>query len=51
MNKVRKINTRKKKKYNMKSIDYGLLCVILLLLFVGIIMVYSSSSTMPFMKK
>ncbi|NLL30149.1 MAG: stage V sporulation protein E [Clostridiales bacterium] len=44
MNKVRKINTRKKKKYNMKSIDYGLLCVILLLLFVGIIMVYSSSS-------
>ncbi|MBU5454313.1 stage V sporulation protein E [Caproiciproducens sp. MSJ-32] len=43
MNNVRKINSRKKKN-NMKSIDYGLLCVIFLLLFVGIIMVYSSSS-------
>lgn len=50
MNKVRKINAkgrnlkRKKKKYSMKSIDYGLLCSIFLLLFIGIIMVYSSSS-------
>jgi len=43
MNNVRKINSRKKKN-NMKSIDYGLLCAIFLLLFVGIIMVYSSSS-------
>ncbi|ASW42545.1 stage V sporulation protein E [Clostridium isatidis] len=43
MDKKRKINS-KKKKNNMKNIDYGLLCVIFLLLFVGIIMVYSSSS-------
>ena len=50
MNKVKKTNLkgrklrRKKKKYSMKSIDYGLLCGIFLLLFVGIVMVYSSSS-------
>ncbi len=50
MNKVKKPNIkesnlkRKKKKYSMKSIDYGLLCAILVLLFIGIVMVYSSSS-------
>ncbi|WP_084767126.1 stage V sporulation protein E [Clostridium nigeriense] len=50
MNKVKKSNIkesnlkRKKKKYSMKSIDYGLLCAILVLLFIGIVMVYSSSS-------
>ncbi|MBE6052451.1 MAG: putative lipid II flippase FtsW [Clostridium sartagoforme] len=35
---------RKRKKINMKSIDYILLCALLILLFIGIIMVYSSSS-------
>lgn len=50
MNRVERLNInnknlkRKKKKYRMKSIDYGLLCGILLLLFIGIVMVYSSSS-------
>ena len=33
-----------KKRIKMKDIDYGLLCGILILLFIGIIMVYSSSS-------
>jgi len=32
------------KKINMKSIDYALLCALLLLLFIGVVMVYSSSS-------
>ncbi|MGG7058508.1 stage V sporulation protein E [Clostridium nigeriense] len=50
MEKVKKSNikgrksSRKRKKYSMKSIDYGLLCAILVLLFIGIVMVYSSSS-------
>ncbi|MBD7915006.1 stage V sporulation protein E [Clostridium sp. Sa3CUN1] len=51
MNKVKRTNIKKernlkrrKKKYSMKSIDYGLLCGIFLLLFIGIVMVYSSSS-------
>ena len=35
---------RKRKEINMKSIDYILLCALLILLFIGIIMVYSSSS-------
>ena len=48
-NKVnRERNTRairkKKKRTRMKSISYGFLCGILLLLFIGIVMVYSSSS-------
>lgn len=33
-----------KKRIKMKDIDYGLLCGILILLFIGIVMVYSSSS-------
>lgn len=33
-----------KKRIKMKNIDYGLLCGILILLFIGIVMVYSSSS-------
>ncbi|MGG7143375.1 stage V sporulation protein E [Clostridium nigeriense] len=37
-------SSRKRKKYSMKSIDYALLCAILILLFIGIVMVYSSSS-------
>lgn len=43
MDKVRRLN-RKRKKYSMKSIDYTLLCAILVLLFIGIVMVYSASS-------
>ena len=39
-----KVKRRKMKKINMKSIDYALLCAILLLLFIGVVMVYSSSS-------
>ena len=35
---------KKKKATSMKSISYGFLCGILLLLFIGIVMVYSSSS-------
>lgn len=35
---------KKRKRTNMKSISYGFLCGILLLLFIGIVMVYSSSS-------
>lgn len=35
---------KQKKRIKMKDIDYGLLCGILILLFIGIIMVYSSSS-------
>lgn len=34
----------KRKKIKMKNIDYSLLCAIVLLLFIGIVMVYSSSS-------
>ncbi|MDZ5016934.1 stage V sporulation protein E, partial [Clostridium perfringens] len=37
-------NIRKKRKIRMKSIDYSMLCAILMLLFIGVIMVYSSSS-------
>ncbi|MCF0147706.1 MAG: stage V sporulation protein E [Clostridium sp.] len=50
MNKVNNVNSRsrtkkrKLKKSNMKSIDYALLCGLLLLLFIGVVMVYSSSS-------
>lgn len=50
MNKVKKVDfksgtrRKKRKKVNMKSIDYLLLCALLLLLFIGIVMVYSSSS-------
>ena len=50
MNKVNKVDfksgtrRKKRKKVNMKSIDYLLLCALLLLLFIGIVMVYSSSS-------
>lgn len=38
--------TRKgrRKKKNMKSIDYTLLCALLILLFIGVVMIYSSSS-------
>lgn len=39
-----KVKRRKMKKINMKSIDYALLCSLLLLLFIGVVMVYSSSS-------
>lgn len=39
-----KVKRRKMKKINMKSIDYALLCALLLLLFIGVVMVYSSSS-------
>lgn len=35
---------KKRKKNKMKNIDYSMLCAILVLLFIGIIMVYSSSS-------
>ncbi|MDB1941081.1 stage V sporulation protein E [Clostridium tertium] len=34
----------KRKKIKMKNIDYSLLCAIVVLLFIGIVMVYSSSS-------
>ena len=50
MNRVNNVHSngrtkrRKFKKNNMKSIDYALLCALLLLLFIGVIMVYSSSS-------
>lgn len=50
MNKINNVNSRsrakrrKLKKINMKSIDYALLCGLLLLLFIGVVMVYSSSS-------
>lgn len=50
MNRVNNVHSngrtkrRKIKKNNMKSIDYALLCALLLLLFIGVIMVYSSSS-------
>lgn len=50
MEKVKKSNikgrksSRKRKKHSMKNIDYGLLCAILVLLFIGIVMVYSSST-------
>ena len=50
MNRVNNVDSngrtkrRKIKKNNMKSIDYALLCALLLLLFIGVIMVYSSSS-------
>ncbi|MDZ7543121.1 stage V sporulation protein E, partial [Clostridium perfringens] len=37
-------NIRKKRKVRMKSIDYSMLCAILILLFIGVVMVYSSSS-------
>ncbi|MDV4152217.1 stage V sporulation protein E [Clostridium sp. AL.422] len=35
---------RRRKKVNMKNIDYALLCALLLVLFIGVVMVYSSSS-------
>ena len=50
MNKINNVNSRSRakrrkfKKINMKSIDYALLCGLLLLLFIGVVMVYSSSS-------
>lgn len=50
MNRINNVNSkgrakrRKFKKINMKSIDYALLCALLLLLFIGVVMVYSSSS-------
>lgn len=54
MNKVKELNikersnpksvAKKRKEVKMKSIDYSMLCAILILLFIGIIMVYSSSS-------
>lgn len=49
MDKVRRSNIKerklkRRKKYSMRSIDYTLLCAILVLLFIGIVMVYSSSS-------
>lgn len=34
----------RRKKINMKSIDYTLLCALLVLLFIGVVMIYSSSS-------
>lgn len=34
----------RRKKINMKSIDYTLLCALLIVLFIGVVMVYSSSS-------
>ena len=37
-------STSRRKKIKMKNIDYSLLCAILVLLVIGIIMVYSSSS-------
>lgn len=37
-------STSRRKKIKMKNIDYGLLCAILVLLVIGIVMVYSSSS-------
>ncbi|GAA0085190.1 stage V sporulation protein E [Clostridium sp. CTA-7] len=37
-------NIRKKRKVRMESIDYSMLCAILILLFIGVVMVYSSSS-------
>lgn len=40
----RKALRKKRKRTEMKSISYGFLCGILLLLFIGIVMVYSSSS-------
>ena len=44
VNSKSKVKRRKIKKINMKSIDYALLCALLLLLFIGVVMVYSSSS-------
>lgn len=44
VNSKSKVKRRKMKKINMKSIDYALLCALLLLLFIGVVMVYSSSS-------
>ncbi len=50
MNRINNIDSKgrtkrkKVKKINMKSIDYALLCALLLLLFIGVVMVYSSSS-------
>ncbi len=50
MNRINNVNSRSRskkrkfKKINMKSIDYALLCGLLLLLFFGVVMVYSSSS-------
>ena len=46
VNRVRNSRTvrKRKKATRMKSISYGFLCGILLLLFIGIVMVYSSSS-------
>lgn len=38
------IKRKKRKKIKMKNIDYSLLCAIVVLLFIGIVMVYSSSS-------
>lgn len=50
MNRINNVDSKgrtkrkKVKKINMKSIDYALLCALLLLLFIGVVMVYSSSS-------
>ena len=44
VNSKSKVKRRKMKKINMKSIDYALLCALFLLLFIGVVMVYSSSS-------
>lgn len=40
----KKIASKTRKKIKMKDIDYTLLCAIVILLFIGIVMVYSSSS-------
>lgn len=40
----KKIASKTRKKIKMKDIDYSLLCAILVLLFIGVVMVYSSSS-------
>ena len=41
---IKKTTKKRRKKVNMKSIDYLLLCALVILLFIGIVMVYSSSS-------
>lgn len=39
-----KVRKKRRKVSKMKDIDYGLLCGIILILFIGVVMVYSSSS-------